>query len=661
MEKASNKEVYSNVWLDSKHFEEDLTTSGFINPISINKILTAIKKVVSIIHGKNNYVVVFNGQENSGYINFNDKKIVLSTNIIKNEYKKYSIYELVDLETGLALHEAGHAEYTERFSRKLLKLNNIEHNVFNIIEDCLMEHIVSMEYPGFSKYFLKLREYYFKEPKIEQTDNKLANRMNELLIGLRYPGDTIIVDEVSKECIRIIEEAKLNPNLKNIDRVELAKQITHLIVKDLQNDDDKQQSNNNANGSENDSSTSGKNNGSNDRGINSNNNIKDSEDIDNSYDNNDTNSSITIKGADDTGNGFSNPDFSDDEFISNELKKFLKQKRIEKDSSLTPEEALILDSLSNENFEENPNSDFDCKVNISSCVPIITNDNIREYKEIKSRINKYTTLFRNKLADANTIYRVNAYNLQSGSLDEDSLYSAKYNRNIFMNNIVTNVSRTKNLDIAFLIDCSGSMSNGLFSGMNRLDVAKDLCSLFVESLETIRSVNTWAFGFKDLLSYLRDKELTCNTNAALYNSRIPSEERSKLITTTQLINVYSPTNRNKNRIATLVSNGSTPEYEALTGVIDLLKKNGRRDSKKIIVLLTDGEPSSIALGRTSQRNLIRKRLSKCEKEGIVINHIAITDESSKSSAYKNKILWNDNNSYKKVVENFIKLLNSQLR
>ena len=185
-------EIYSDTWLKEKDINIDLKSinSDMVNPLAAVKILNAVKKIVGIVHGNNKYEVIFNGQEETAYIDYGKQTIVLTSQLLKNPINGYSLYDIIDIEAGLALHESGHAEYTpnpitnkEMYARMDSQL---KHQIHNIIEDTVMEQIVSNDFPGYEAYFLKLRNHYFKNDAIEKSDNDNMNRVNEFLIGLRY-------------------------------------------------------------------------------------------------------------------------------------------------------------------------------------------------------------------------------------------------------------------------------------------------------------------------------------------------------------------------------------------------------------------------------------------------------------------------------------------
>ena len=615
--------VFSNTWLDQKHFKESLDRGQIINPITASKILTSVSKIVNIVNGNNRYQVIFKGQEESGYIDYSKKQIVISTSFLKDP-GEYSIYDIVDLETGLALHESGHAEYS--FSKDVIdemkKFSQLEHYVYNILEDAIMEKIVSNEYPGYEGYFIKLRKHYFKKNKIRKTKDVLSDRINELLIGLRYPGDTIIYDDKVKEVLIIVNDLlKLsNEKLKKVNRVELAKKVLNMLLEPEDTSD---------------------------------NNEKTKDDINNGPENDTIQQNNQLTPSEHDGKARTNQ-----QDINGELKDFLNQMKKENSSSLSNEEINLLNSILEEEYLEEEYDTPYSKFEVTTCNPKIFKSDKDKYNKSKKRIKKHIIKFRNKFSDANTLYRQNAYGLQSGILDEDNLYSAKYNRNIFMNTLISNQSRTKNIDIAFTIDCSGSMNIGLDHSITRMNAARDLCTLFVEALEPINSINTWVFGFKNSMDYICDKSRKENTYINCYD--FSDDERNRLLKSTHLIKAYSPTNKNKFGIGTLTAGGLTPEYEALTKTVDILLKESKKDSKKIIVMLTDGEPGSDTFSYYNEISLIKDKLKECKRNNITVIHLALTSDAEKTP-YTNKIQWDMNGKYDSLIEAFLKTLKKEIQ
>src|SRR3712207_9268474 len=104
-------EIYSNRWINGL-----VSKSQLSDPDILAKILSSIKKFVNIVNDKNDYVVIFDEQENSGYINYGNKKIVISSKLVVNSPNDYTIYDVVDILTGITLHESeiGRASCRER-------------------------------------------------------------------------------------------------------------------------------------------------------------------------------------------------------------------------------------------------------------------------------------------------------------------------------------------------------------------------------------------------------------------------------------------------------------------------------------------------------------------------------------------------------------------
>lgn len=608
-------EIYSDTWLREKDVNIDLKSknSNMINPLAAIKILNAVKKIVGIVHGNNKYEVIFNGQEETAYINYNKKLIVLTSKLLKNPTEGYSLYDIIDIEVGLALHESGHAEYTPNplIEKKLYERidSTLKHHIHNIIEDTIMEQIVSNDFPGYEAYFIKLRDHYFKKAEITRCDDENMNRLNEFLIGLRYNGNAKLYDPLSIKAVKLIKNYLNLPNeqLKQVDRVELMQQVYDLIIII------------NNNGNDND--------------------------------NNQNNSEL----IDSSGYDLSNND------ITGELKEFIQQQAAENSLKLNKEENMLLNSMIEEQFEEDEiEISSKQKFIVTTCRPKVLPKDIEKYNKSLREMRKFISKFRNKFADANTIYRQNAYGLQSGNLDEDNLYSAKFNRNIFMNNIITSKSRTKNVDIAFVIDCSGSMFAELDSKKSkkkRYEAARDLAVLFTEALHPINSINTWVFGFQTSYSYLSEKLYREHSTVSVGN--LPNEEKIKLKQSTNLITLYSPDMKTKHSIGCLGGDGYTPEYEALCETIKYLQKRGNKENKKIIVMLTDGAPYSNTFNLTQQIKLLKDKIDECKKKDITLIHLALTTDAE-NTPYENKIKWDINKGYEGLIDGFIKMLQKQI-
>ena len=628
-------EIYSDTWLKEQDVDIDLKSrnTDMVNPIAAIKILNAVKKIVGIVHGNNKYEVIFNGQEDTAYIDYRKQTIVLTSQLLKNPINGYSVYDIIDIEAGLALHESGHAEYTPSpiTNTKMYERMNsyLKHQLFNIIEDTIMEQIVSNDFPGYEAYFLKLRNHYFKNDTIEKSDNDNMNRINEFLIGLRYTGKAKLYDQLSIKAVNLIKSYLTLPNekLKQVDRVELMQQVYNLIIV-TDNEQNNQQDDNDQKNDQNN-------------------------DFDNS--NQDGSSNQTSDKCDSSSDAI-----NDIDDITGDLKEFIEQQRREQHDKLNTAESALINSMIEDEFEDDE-IEVSAKKSftVTTCKPKVLQKDIDRYNKSLKEMKKYISKFRNKFADANTIYRQNAYGLQSGYLDEDNLYSAKFNRNIFMNNVITTKSRTKNIDIAFVIDCSGSMFADLSDDGSKLryEAARDLAVLFTEALQPINSINTWVFGFQTSSCYL-DEKLFRN-GAGISTNSLPLDEREKLKRSTTLIKLYSPDMKTKHAIGCLEPDGFTPEYEGLCETIKQLQNNGNKENKKVIVMLTDGEPNSTSFSGASQRTLLKKKIQECKKKDITLIHLALTSEAE-NTPYENKVKWNSTLGYKGLIDGFIKMLQQQI-
>jgi uncharacterized protein YegL len=167
-------------------------------------------------------------------------------------------------------------------------------------------------------------------------------------------------------------------------------------------------------------------------------------------------------------------------------------------------------------------------------------------------------------------------------------------------------------------------------------------------LEPIRSIRTWVFAFQDAGTYQEQKN-------GMVVTGLNYEEQERLYYTTQLVNLYSPLNKNKYAIASIKHGGYTPEFEALHGTVEMLNKFARKESKKIIVMMTDGSPYSNRFYDREQRRLIRDKVKELEKKGVIVIHLALTSEAE-NTPYNNKVKWDSKLGYDGLVTGFIKML-----
>ena len=130
---------------------------------------------------------------------YTDHKVVnVATDMFDDE--KLTPGEIIDIFTGLTIHEGCHLLYTTE-GIKANSSNRIIADLFNIIEDERIEMLCGEERPGFAN-FLGCTKYYFfdrysSRMKSKQTGgdlDKVSRLLNCILSTIRYPKNLVMSD-----------------------------------------------------------------------------------------------------------------------------------------------------------------------------------------------------------------------------------------------------------------------------------------------------------------------------------------------------------------------------------------------------------------------------------------------------------------------------------
>ena len=115
--------------------------------------------------------------------------------------KSLSKNEKADIMLGLASHEAAHAAYTDTsltekyIDKEDKRLQELKHNIWNIIEDERIEYHLGEERPGLTECIGATKGYYFdrliKKMKTngEMPTEPLPKLLSAITLGVRYPSE----------------------------------------------------------------------------------------------------------------------------------------------------------------------------------------------------------------------------------------------------------------------------------------------------------------------------------------------------------------------------------------------------------------------------------------------------------------------------------------
>ncbi|AQS58842.1 VWA domain-containing protein [Desulforamulus ferrireducens] len=418
--------------------------------MAMTAILGAVSRVIDIVHGRNKFTVNFSSQEVR--TNFATKQIALSAEPLMNPPPGYLMPDIVDVLTGMALHEAAHAQFSKPEYYTEMPGNPFMATIRNVVEDVYVEHLTSLYYPGYAGYFWKYRRYEFDlqpekwahQPKKDLMENELNLRASDFLLVMRSTRDYVSsvprvnnVAEMLRKMIYIDNPARLEKlNTRNVAKKIYEELFGNMIQHDI------------------------------------------------AYSLPSTLLDYNKRGQHQAEAGSAQNDFKTN--IPSDLQNLIQNMR---------QEQLQVANLS-ELMEAGLDPDYPPPPPpmVVFRRPLIGEGAAERYEQSRSVVKPFVIRLRNRLSWANTRQVINQYQLPSGELDEDSLYQASYSNKIFRRTEIIN-TRTRNLDIGLLVDTSASMVYPAGEGISRVELARHLATLFVEALEPVDSVKTWVFGF----------------------------------------------------------------------------------------------------------------------------------------------------------------------
>ncbi|GAB6181487.1 hypothetical protein JCM14036_28060 [Desulfotomaculum defluvii] len=418
--------------------------------MAMTAILGAVSRVIDIVHGKNKFTVNFSSKESR--TDFAAKKIALSGEPLFNPPPGYMMPDIVDVLTGMALHEAAHAQFSKTEYYTEMPGNSFMAVIRNVVEDVYIEQLTSLYYPGYAGYFWKYRRYEFDldrtkwehQPRKNLMENELNLRTTEFLLVMRSTGNYVSkiarvnqVADLLKKYIYIDNPARLEKlNTRTVAKRIYEELFGNLIQHDI------------------------------------------------AYSLPSSLLDYNNKGKHQAEPGNSNN--SNKTNIPSDLQNLIQNMR---------QEQLQVANMS-ELMEAGLDPDYPPPPPpmVVFRRPLLDEGAVERYEQARSVVKPFVIRLRNRLSWANTRQIINQYQLPSGELDEDSLYQASFSNRIFRRTEVID-TRTRDLDICLLVDTSASMVYPAGEGISRVQLARNLAALFLEALEPVKSVKTWVFGF----------------------------------------------------------------------------------------------------------------------------------------------------------------------
>lgn len=116
----------------------------------------------------------------------NGKEIIISNKpLFENKDRGYGM----DVLMGLVMHECSHCKYTS-FNVTKGSNDKFVHNIFNILEDELIEEKLVTAHPGYAGFLGKVKQHYFKNNNVDDINNSssdIVKIIGILLYIIRFP------------------------------------------------------------------------------------------------------------------------------------------------------------------------------------------------------------------------------------------------------------------------------------------------------------------------------------------------------------------------------------------------------------------------------------------------------------------------------------------
>lgn len=166
--------------------------------------------------------IILNQEDNSAYTD--GSKIVIGKKFIPSITQKTSMTiqrEKLDLAIAMLIHECCHCKYTDfkYMEANRNKVNNIIHQIANILEDESIERNIGLNFPGYVNFLAKLKTMFFSRKYRRYTlnvktvfgEDDLTDIFNILLFVIRYP------EYLAKVPIKILKKYdNLFKKIKNV-------------------------------------------------------------------------------------------------------------------------------------------------------------------------------------------------------------------------------------------------------------------------------------------------------------------------------------------------------------------------------------------------------------------------------------------------------------
>ncbi|MBB5171900.1 hypothetical protein [Texcoconibacillus texcoconensis] len=540
------------------------------------KVIRSIEKMVNSLSSDKKLHVRLASQLKA-VSEWEHNKIVLPSDPLWNQADFDNFAHIVDIWTAFAVHEAGHILW----SQDLTKIKHEKSHQFiitHLVEDFWIENWMTEHFPGYFAYFQQFKNHYYSKT-VDLGEDPISEKINDLIYTFNKPGYEPIYKE-SLTSYKFVsdqwQKAKTLNQLESWDRIELGRSIFHLLFPQGLTDHEENKTKNI-----------------------------------NLYNNTDLEPTAVSNQISDVGLDMPSPFLLSGKVKEQELLQFHEQVKDGKKLMWASEQMLESWLKDEQGFGDQAKGNEE-KTIIKA--PDVDSEGIAFYQASYERIKPYIVKLRQKFSAANTPRFYESKKLYQGELDEEALYRSSYSTNIFK----TSEERFESIqswDIRILIDESKSMEwlydqEKQTSTLKRFEVAMDVCLLMVESLSHLKQISVQAHTYS-----------TAAHSATL-----------------QMNEIYTPNQKDKYRLGMIRPKGATPEFMAIKETTLSLVENRNKEAKKLIFILSDGQPDDYKYGGGKEHTeQIKDWINKWKKRGFHFAHISLGEESAAKGIYPQSI------------------------
>lgn len=214
-------------------------------------------------------------------------------------------------------------------------------------------------------------------------------------------------------------------------------------------------------------------------------------------------------------------------------------------------------------------------------------------------------------------------NKLNGQLDKRNLFRGAFSERLFQESYTVNV---QGISAAILIDESGSMGD-VNTKNSKANIARQVAIILIEVVLGLKDIELEVYSFtgssaRNDMKYLYGKALPHKCSVMNYNPGSSNYDHIALWQTFKLLQEYT------------------------------------KNPKKIIFIISDGQPCGHNYGGTSALGLVKKQVDTIQSKGVPVIQIAIDNATTSDQMYTNWVYFKDHRS---LTTDFVNLFNLVVR